>query len=263
MVDSEKISACVLVIGNEVLSGRTKDANLNWLASRCTEKGIRLAEARVIPDEEDVIVDAINECRQKYNYVFTTGGIGPTHDDITASCVAKAFGVKIERRKEAVELLETFIKKENLNEARLKMAEMPVGAELIYNPVSKAPGFRMNNVYVMAGVPSIMRAMFEGFSESLLSGEKVLSKSVACYLPEGAVAKGLSNIQQNHTSFDIGSYPFKISGKFGCTLVCRGTDEEELEIIISEISDLIIDLGGKPIDEDLVTPEDEKRPDDY
>ena len=133
MSDLEKVTACALVIGNEVLSGRTKDANLNWMASRCTEIGIFLAEARVLPDVEEVIVAAINECRIKYDYVFTTGGIGPTHDDITAACVAKAFNVAIERRKEAVELLETFIKKENLNEARLKMAEVPVGAQLIYN----------------------------------------------------------------------------------------------------------------------------------
>ena len=263
MTRQETITACALVIGNEVLSGRTKDANLNWLASRCTEMGIRLAEARVIPDVEDVIVSAINECRTKYTYVFTTGGIGPTHDDITAACIARAFGVKLERRKEAVELLESFIKKENLNEARLKMAEVPVGAELIYNPVSKAPGFRMENVFVMAGVPSIMRAMFEGYAPSLLTGKQVLSESVACYLPEGAVASGLSEIQEHHPDVDIGSYPFMRSGKFGCTLVSRGTDEEELKRIVIKIKDMIISLGGDPIDKDLVTPEDEKSSDDY
>ena len=263
MAHQDTITACALVIGNEVLSGRTRDANLNWLASRCTEMGIRLAEARVIPDVEDVIVDAINECRAKYTYVFTTGGIGPTHDDITAACIAKAFGVEIERRKEAVELLESFIKKENLNEARLKMAEVPVGAELIYNPVSKAPGFRMQNVYVMAGVPSIMRAMFEGYAPSLLTGKQVLSESVACYLPEGAVARGLSEIQDRYPDVDIGSYPFMRSGNFGCTLVSRGTDADELKQIVSEIKDMIVSLGGEPIDKDLVTPEDEKSPDDY
>ena len=263
MSDLEKVTACALVIGNEVLSGRTKDANLNWIANRCTEIGILLAEARVLPDVEDVIVDAINECRIKYHYVFTTGGIGPTHDDITATCVAKAFNVAIERRKEAVELLETFIKKENLNEARLKMAEVPVGAQLIYNPVSKAPGFRMQNVYVMAGVPSIMRSMFDGFSGSLMSGKKVLSQSVACYLPEGAVAKGLEEIQTRHPNVDVGSYPFMRSGKFGCTLVSRGVDGNELEQVVNEIKSMIIELGGEPIDQDLVTPEDEKSPDDY
>ena len=263
MSDTAKITACALVIGNEVLSGRTKDANLNWMASRCTEIGISLAEARVLPDDEGIIIEAINECREKYNYVFTTGGIGPTHDDITSACVAKAFGVEIERRKEAVELLETFIKKENLNEARLKMAEIPVGAELIYNPVSKAPGFRMENVYVMAGVPSIMRSMFDGFANSLMSGEKVLSQSVACYLPEGAVAQGLSNIQGRHLEIDVGSYPFMRAGKFGCTLVSRGTDEKHLSMVVDEIKAMIIELGGEPIDQDLVTPEDEKSPGDY
>ena len=263
MSDTAKVTACALVIGNEVLSGRTKDANLNWIAQRCTEIGISLAEARVIPDFEDVIVDAINECRTKYDYVFTTGGIGPTHDDITAASVAKAFGVQIERRKEAVELLETFIKKENLNEARLKMAEMPIGAELIYNPISRAPGFRMENVYVMAGVPSIMRSMFDGFAESLMSGKKVLSQSVACYLPEGALAKGLSEIQGRYPDVDVGSYPFMRSGKFGSTLISRGIEKDEVEKVVKEIKAMITELGGEPIDEDLVTPEDEKSPDDY
>ena len=263
MADRQTVTACVLVIGNEVLSGRTKDANLNWLASRCTGMGIRLAEARVIPDVEDVIIDALNDCRAKYTYVFTTGGIGPTHDDITALCVAKAFGVEIERRKEAVELLESFIKKENLNEARLKMAEVPVGSELVYNEVSKAPGFRMDNVYVMAGVPSIMRAMFDGFADTLQSGKKVQSASVACYLPEGAVAKGLGEIQDRHPDVDVGSYPFMRSGKFGCTLVSRGTDANELADVVSEIKAMIIDLDGEPIDQDLVTPEDENNPKDY
>ncbi len=263
MSDVKQVTACVLIIGNEVLSGRTKDENLNWIANRCTDIGIRLTEARVIPDVEEVIVEVLKNCRVKYDYVFTTGGIGPTHDDITATCVAKAFGVAIERRAEAVELLQTFIKKENLNEARLKMADIPVGAELIYNPVSKAPGFRMENVYVMAGIPSIMRAMFDGFVSSLISGQKVLSQSVACYLPEGAVAKGLGEIQNEHPAVDVGSYPFMRSGKFGCTLVCRGVDREELDLVVSEVKDMIIGLGGEPIDEDLVTPEDEKKLDDY
>ena len=145
----------------------------------------------------------------------------------------------------------------------MKMAEIPVGAELIYNPVSKAPGFRMENVYVMAGVPSIMRSMFDGFADSLMSGEKVLSQSVACYLPEGAVAQGLSNIQVRHSEIDVGSYPFMRDGKFGCTLVSRGTDEKRLSLVVSEIKAMIIKLGGKPIDQDLVTPEDEKSPGDY
>ncbi len=143
------------------------------------------------------------------------------------------------------------------------MAEIRVGAELIYNPVSKAPGFRMDNVYVMAGVPSIMRSMFDGFANSLMSGEKVLSQSVACYLPEGAVAQGLSNIQGRHPDIDVGSYPFMRAGKFGCTLVSRGTDEKHLSMVVNEIKTMIIELGGEPIDQDLVTPEDEKSPGDY
>ena len=147
MADSEKISACVLVIGNEVLSGRTKDANLNWIATRCTEKGIRLAEARVIPDEEDVIVDAINECRQKYNYVFTTGGIGPTHDDITTKSISKALKKKYQTNKEAYKILDKYYGTKNFNKGRKKMAKTPAGAKLIYNPSSGAPGFFIKNVY--------------------------------------------------------------------------------------------------------------------
>jgi molybdenum cofactor synthesis domain-containing protein len=263
MSEPNTVTACVLVIGNEVLSGRTKDANLNWLAVRLTDMGIRMAEARVIPDVEDVIVDAINECREKYTYVFTTGGIGPTHDDITSLCVAKAFGVEIERNPTAQALLESYIPPERLNEARLKMADIPVGATLIDNAVSKAPGFRMDNVYVMAGVPSIMRAMFDGYAHDLTGGEKMKSIAVASYLPEGAVAAPLGEIQDRHPKTEIGSYPFFRSGNFGCTLITRSTDDAEMEAAAAEIRAMIIELGGEPIDEDLITPEDLSNPKDY
>ncbi|NQV56976.1 MAG: competence/damage-inducible protein A [Rhodospirillales bacterium] len=249
------VTACALIIGNEVLSGRTKDANLNWMATRLTDMGIRLMEARVVPDIEDVIVAALNEVRAKYDYVFTTGGIGPTHDDITSACIAKAFGVKVERNAEAVALLASYIPADRLNEARLKMADIPAGGELIHNPVSKAPGFRVGNVYVMAGIPSIMRAMFDGFAPLLTGGAKVLSKSVASFLPEGSVAEGLSEIQDRYPGADIGSYPFNRDGKFGCTLVTRTSDENDLAAAAGEIWELIISLGGEPIDEDLVSIE--------
>lgn len=244
------VTACALIIGNEVLSGRVADANLNWLATRLTEDGIRLSEARVIPDDEDLIIAAINECRAKFDYVFTTGGIGPTHDDITAASVAKAFGAEIERNAEAVMLLEAFISKDRLNEARLKMADIPVGAELIGNPVSKAPGFRMDNVYVMAGVPSIMRAMFEGFRHTLSGGDPVLSRSVATMLAEGTVAAGLSEIQDHFANVDIGSYPYFRNGQFGVSLVCRSTDTKALDASIEEVRELIRSLGGDPVDEE-------------
>lgn len=253
MTEIKVVTACVLIIGNEVLSGRTPDANLNYLARKLSDTGIKLAEARVIPDIEQVIVDAVNEVRVKYNYVFTTGGIGPTHDDITCLCIAKAFGVGVIRHPEAERLLRSYIPPERINEARLRMADVPDGAELIHNPVSRAPGFRMGNVYVMAGVPSIMRAMFDGFAPYLAGGDKVLSRAVACFLPEGTVAKGLSDIQDRHPEVDIGSYPFFNSGKFGCTLISRSANRKSLDQVAEQIRQLIVDCGGEPIDRDIVT----------
>jgi molybdenum cofactor synthesis domain-containing protein len=261
MTDIKVVTACVLIIGNEVLSGRTPDANLNYMARKLSDMGIRLAEARVIPDVESVIVDAVNETRAKYNYVFTTGGIGPTHDDITCLCIAKAFGVSVIRHPEAEALLRSYIPPERINEARLKMADVPDGAELIQNPVSKAPGFRMGNVYVMAGVPSIMRAMFDSFAPYLTGGDKVQSRAVACFLPEGTVAKGLSDIQDRHPEVDIGSYPFFNSGKYGCTLISRSANRRSLDQVVERIRALIIDCGGEPIDRDIVTEPDEQKKD--
>ena len=253
MTDVKNVTAAILIIGNEVLSGRTKDANLNWMAKRLTDLGIRLKEARVIPDVEDVIVGAVNEMRTTYDYVFTTGGIGPTHDDITSACIAKAFGAEIHRHPEAKALLEAYIPADRLNEARLKMADVPVGSELIENPVSRAPGFRMENVFIMAGVPSIMRAMFDSLAPLLTGGAKVMSQAVATYLPEGAVAEGLGQIQDRYPDADIGSYPFYRDGKFGCTLVTRTSDEADLATAADEIRAMIIALGGEPIEQDMVS----------
>ena len=263
MSETETVTACCLIIGNEVLSGRTKDENLGWLAERLTDLGIRMAEARVIPDDEEVIINTVNEVREKYTYVFTTGGIGPTHDDITSLCVAKAFGVEVHRNPEAKALLEAYIPAKRLNEARLKMADVPVGSMLIRNPVSKAPGFQMGNVYVMAGVPSIMRTMFDELASTLTGGTKMESIAVASYLPEGAVAAPLGDIQDAHPKVEIGSYPFFRAGHFGCTLISRGTDMTELETVAEEVRQMIISLGGEPIDEDLITPADADNSKDY
>jgi molybdenum cofactor synthesis domain-containing protein len=242
-------TAAALIIGNEVLSGRTADANLNYMAKRLTDLGIRLMEARVIPDVMDTIVDAVNECRAAFDYLFTTGGIGPTHDDITAEAVARAFGVPIERNPEIVRILESYIPAPNLNEARLKMADFPKGAELLFNEVSRAPGFRIDNVYVMAGVPSIMRSMFDGFAGALAGGDRILSITVAAELPEGAVASGLSDIQNRHPEVEIGSYPSYNDGKFKTSLVSRGTDPAGLAAAVEEIRDLIRTHGVEPIEE--------------
>jgi molybdenum cofactor synthesis domain-containing protein len=263
MPENSNVTACCLIIGNEVLSGRTKDANLGWLAERLTEMGIRMAEARVIPDVEEVIISAVNEARAKYTYVFTTGGIGPTHDDITSLCVAKAFGVEIHRDPIARALLESFIPPERINEARMKMADVPVGSILIENPVSKAPGFQMENVYVMAGVPSIMRAMFDGLAQGLVGGKKMVSIAVASYLPEGTIAEPLSEIQDQHSKVEIGSYPFFRGGNFGCTLITRGTDTSELEVVAEKVRQMIRDHDGEPIDEDMITPAEGNSGKDY
>jgi len=245
---SEKtVTACLLIIGNEILSGRTTDANLPYLAKRLNELGIRLKEVRVVSDSEPAIVKAVNETRAEYDYIFTTGGIGPTHDDITSGCVAKAFGVALERHPEAVARLERHYPPGSLNEARLRMAEIPVGGTLIDNPVSTAPGFRIGNVHVMAGVPRIMQAMFEGIAHSLVGGKPALSRSVSCTLGEGTLAKGLGEIQARHPAFDIGSYPYYRVGGFGVSLVARGTDAAELDVIAEEIAQMIRDLGGTPV----------------
>ena len=245
---SEKtVTACLLIIGNEILSGRTVDANLPYLAKRLNELGIRLKEVRVVSDSEPAIVKAVNETRAAYDYIFTTGGIGPTHDDITSGCVAKAFGVALERHPEAVARLERHYPPGGLNEARLRMAEIPRGATLIDNPVSTAPGFRIGNVHVMAGVPRIMQAMFEGIAHTLVGGKPALSRSVSCTLGEGILAKGLGEIQNRHPDFDIGSYPYYRIGGFGVSLVARGTDAAELDAIAEEIAQMIRSLGGTPV----------------
>ncbi|MAG96524.1 MAG: molybdopterin-binding protein [Alphaproteobacteria bacterium] len=243
------VTACLIIIGNEILSGRTEDANLPFLARRLNEVGVRLADARVIPDVEDTIVDTVNECRARYDYVFTTGGIGPTHDDITGASIAKAFGVGWALNDEAHRILTTHYQMTGakLNEARLKMAYTPLGAELIENPVSKAPGYRLENVYVFAGIPSVMQAMFESIAHTLTGGAPVLSRTVAATLPEGTIAADLGALQERYPGIDIGSYPFYRAGKFGCSLVLRTTDETALDAAAGELAGIIRDLGEQPI----------------
>jgi len=240
------VSACVLIIGNEILSGRTQDANLAFLASGLNDVGIRLREARVIPDDHDVIVAAVNEARRAFGYVFTTGGIGPTHDDITAQCVADAFGVALIVHPEAKRLLETHYPPGQLNEARLRMAMVPEGAALLPNPISRAPGFQIANVFVLPGVPSIMQGIFEQLKYRLVGGEKLLSRSLSCQLAEGALAKDLGELQKRYPDVEIGSYPYFRRGDFGVTLVLRGIDREQLAAATEELKRLIRALGGEP-----------------
>ncbi len=242
-------TACVLIIGNEILSGRTQDVNLGYIAKRLDEVGVCLAEARVIPDQEGEIVAAVNACRAKYDYVFTTGGIGPTHDDITAECVAKAFGVALERHPEALRRLQEHYERSGLelNEARLRMADIPAGGTLIDNPVSKAPGFQIGNVFVMAGVPKIMQAMFESIEHRLTGGEPLLSRTVSCQLAEGTLAEGLGELQARFPEVEIGSYPYFQRGGFGVSLVLRGTDAALLEESVEALSTLVRRLGAEPL----------------
>jgi molybdenum cofactor synthesis domain-containing protein len=243
------VTACLIIIGNEILSGRTKDTNLNHLAVRLNAWGVRLTEARVIPDIEARIVAVVNDARGRFDYVFTTGGIGPTHDDITAAAIAKAFGVALVRDPRALAIMQRQHKAKDLNEARLKMADMPEGSTLIDNPVSGAPGFQIGNVFVMAGVPMIMQAMLEGLRHRLVGGAPVLSRAVRAFIAEGTVAQGLSALQARFGELDIGSYPFYRKGKFGVSLVLRGTDKDRLGEAVAELGDLIRSLGAEPIEE--------------
>jgi molybdenum cofactor synthesis domain-containing protein len=242
------VTACVLIIGNEILSGRTQDENLSFLARGLNEAGIRVREARVIPDDPAAIASAVNAARRDFDHVFTTGGIGPTHDDITAQCIADAFGVPLVVHPDAKRLLEAHYPAGHLNEARLRMAMVPEGAVLLPNPISQAPGFRIGNVFVLPGVPRIMQGIFEQLKPRLKGGARVLSRSVSCRLGEGVLAKDLGALQARWPDLEIGSYPYFRRGDFGVTLVLRGTDRTRLAAAAEELRSLIRDLGGAPQD---------------
>ncbi|MDH3476630.1 MAG: molybdopterin-binding protein [Rhodospirillales bacterium] len=237
------VTACLLIIGNEILSGRTRDANLAFLGDNLNRLGIRLTEARVIPDEAEVIVATINDVRARFDYVFTTGGIGPTHDDITAECVARAFGLPLIQNPEARAILEAHYPPGDLNEARLRMANTPEGATLIENPISRAPGFQIGNVFVLAGIPSVMQAMFASSSHRLTGGKRLLSASVTAALPEGLMAAGLKAIQKRYPEVEIGSYPFHRMGVYGARLVLRSVDEARLAAARAEVRELVEQLA--------------------
>jgi molybdenum cofactor synthesis domain-containing protein len=237
------MKAALIIIGNEILSGRTKDKNLAYLAEWLNEIGIQLYEVRVIRDDENEIIDCVNLLRRKYNYVFTTGGIGPTHDDITTESIAKAFNVELETNPEALKILQSYYKEGELNEARLKMTLLPKGAELVENPVTKAPGFKMENVFVMAGIPSIMQGMLEGAKAFLKIGNKMTSKSIDVFMPESYVAEELSKMQDNYPEVEIGSYPFNKEGQFGTSLVMRSANLDTLERCASDVAEMVKKLA--------------------
>lgn len=217
-------SAAVLVIGNEILSGRTRDANLQTLAGALARRGIRLQEARVVEDRFEAIVHALNALRATHDFVFTTGGIGPTHDDITTACVAAAFGRSVVEDPEAVRRLVAYYPAGQMNDARRKMAQVVTGAELIDNPVSAAPGFRVENVFVLPGVPRILEAMLPDVMARLPAGAPIGSTAVTAWVRESEIATALGEVQAAHPDVDIGSYPFARDGRLGTSLVVRGTE---------------------------------------
>ena len=237
----KKINAAILVIGNEILSGRTQDKNVNfisnWLNSKC---GISVKEVRIIPDEEKIIVNNVLHLSKKFNYVFTTGGIGPTHDDITAQSISKAFKVKYEYHKEAYAILEKYYGKRKFNDGRKKMAKMPRGSKLIYNPSSAAPGFITKNVLSLPGVPSILNSMIENCKRYLVKGLKIHSKTINLFTVESNISKQLSLIQKKYKKFvDIGSYPFFRLGKIGVAIVSRSTSLKKLKNVNNDLRKII------------------------
>lgn len=246
-LSSSIVTAAVLLIGDEILSGRTVDQNLTYMATWLGEHGIHVKEARVVADDEEAIIDAVNTLRQRYSYVFTTGGIGPTHDDITAEAIAKAFEVPITIDPEARAILQSRYADQDLNESRLRMARIPDGATLIENPISKAPGFQLDNVFVMAGIPLIMQAMLESVRDRLVGGPVMQSKTVAAALAEGDLAAPLGALQDRFPHVAIGSYPYYRQNAFGAMLVLRSTDEDALQSAYEELCILIKDLGAEPI----------------
>jgi len=238
---NKKVNAAILVIGNEILSGRTQDKNVvfisNWLNSNC---GITVNEVRIIPDIQTQIVKNVLDLSKRFNYVFTTGGIGPTHDDITAASISKAFKVKYEYHKQAYQILENYYGKSKFNDGRKKMAKMPRGSKLILNPSSAAPGFIINNVISLPGVPSILNSMIENCKKYLIKGLKVFSKTINLYTVESNISKPLGNIQKKYkSSVDIGSYPFFRLGKIGVSIVTRSTSKIKLQKTNKDLMKLI------------------------
>ena len=240
-------TAAVLVIGDEILSGRTPDTNTNTIARFLGALGIDLKEARVVGDVQDEIVAALNALRARYTYVFTTGGIGPTHDDITADAIAKAFGVGIDYHPEAMAILAARIKPGHFNDMRKRMARIPFGASLVKNNVSAAPGFQIENVFVMAGVPNIMQAMLQDIAPRLARGQVVQAVTISAPIGEGTIAAALAKLQGEHKTVAIGSYPTYREDGYGVQLVARGRDAAAVEKVAQAIEEIVRNAGAEPI----------------
>ncbi len=235
MKKSTKVNAAILIIGNEILSGRTQDTNTSTLATWLNSIGVIVKEVRVIPDIEKTIVDTLNVLRKENNYVFTTGGIGPTHDDITAQSVAKAFGLKYETHKEAFKILEAYYNPGEFNEGRQKMVKMPKNAELVLNPTSGAPGFSVENVFCLPGVPSILKSMLGSLKNKIVGGEPILSHTISLKTVESEIANSLTKVQDQNVEVEIGSYPFFHAGKLGVSIVLRSENQSKIDNCISQV----------------------------
>jgi len=242
---SKEFTSAILIIGNEILSGRTVDKNTSFIAKWLGDLGISVEEVRVIPDKENIIVNSVNELRKKYQYVFTTGGIGPTHDDITSESIAKAFGKKYDYNKEAYSILEKYYENSDFNEGRKKMARMPEGANLIYNKQGSAPAFYIDNVFVLPGIPSYVELMLPPLKDLLVKGKKIISISCDAKVRESTIAVDLSEIQDRYPDVDIGSYPYSQEGGFGTVLVMRSIDEIKIQKCKSEIEEMIKKFTSK------------------
>jgi len=239
MTKNKKFNAAILIIGNEILSGRTQDTNTSTLATWLNSIGVKVGEVRVIPDIEKIIINTLNLLRSNYDYVFTTGGIGPTHDDITAESVSKAFGLKYKIHKEAFKILESYYKPGEFNKGRQKMIWMPDNANLILNPTSGAPGFNVENVFCLPGVPSILKSMLGGLTNSIVGGEPILSLTISLKTVESEIADSLTKVQNDNLDVEIGSYPFFQAGKLGVSIVIRSEDQSKINNCNSQILEFV------------------------
>ena len=239
MTQNIKVNAAIIIIGNEILSGRTIDINTSSIATWLNSLGVKLEEVRVISDIEKKIINTVNELRKKFDYVFTTGGIGPTHDDITANSISKAFNVNYEVHDEAFKILENYYTKDKFNEGRQQMSWMPSGARLILNPTSGAPGFIIENVYCLPGVPSILQSMLGGLKNEISGGKPILSHTINLRTVESEIAKSLTSVQNNNKETDIGSYPFFKAGKIGVSIVIRSEDQSKIDICSLQILEFV------------------------
>ena len=248
MSEKTKVNAAILIIGNEILSGRTQDTNTSTLSLWLNSLGVKVQEVKIIPDVEETIVNSVNLLRKQYDYVFTTGGIGPTHDDITAESISKAFNLKYEMHKEGYKLLEKYYKPGEFNEGRQKMIWMPQNAKLILNPTSGAPGFNIENVFCLPGVPSILKSMLGGLKNDIAGGDPILSHTINLRTVESEIANSLTKVQDNNSDVEVGSYPFFQAGKLGVSIVIRSEEQAKIDVCISQILDFVKEKNIEIVD---------------